>query len=151
MMIEAIRQGSVDRIMLDVSTSFELWIYIYMFSLNLNACASEIAISFTSLCLLHGWPVPHETDAVSVYSVYTIQPCIVSHHFMQSHICRVHVCLAVTCNLQFWQNDHDLLQAAGGGMDIKIRVSTESWPWRKILSCQDSNQRLHFSVTSLVL
>ena len=32
-------------------------------------------------------------------------------HFIQSHICRVHVCLAVTCHLHFWQNDRDLLHA----------------------------------------
>ena len=34
-----------------------------------------------------------------------------SRHFMQSHIPRVHVCLAVTCHLHFWQNDRDLLRA----------------------------------------
>ena len=32
-------------------------------------------------------------------------PC----HFMQSHTRKVHVCLAVTCHLHFWQNDRDLL------------------------------------------
>ena len=32
-------------------------------------------------------------------------------HSMQSHIHRVHVCLAVTCHLHFWQNDQDLLRA----------------------------------------
>ena len=30
---------------------------------------------------------------------------------MQSHICKVHACLAVTCHLNFWQNDWDLLLA----------------------------------------
>ena len=45
-----------------------------------------------------------ETAAVSVRSVYTVQPCTMSHH-----ICRVHVCLAVTCHLHFWQNDQDHL------------------------------------------
>ena len=53
------------------------------------------------------WLVPHETAAVSARSVYTIQPC----HFMQNHIRKVHVCLAVTCHLHFWQNDRDLLPA----------------------------------------
>ena len=28
-----------------------------------------------------------------------------SHHFMQSHMCRVYMCLAVTRHLHFWQND----------------------------------------------
>ena len=35
-----------------------------------------------------------------------------SCHFIQSHIRRVHAaCLHVTCHLQFWQNDLDLLRA----------------------------------------
>ena len=32
-------------------------------------------------------------------------------HFMQSHIRKVHVYLAVTCPLHFWQNDRGLLRA----------------------------------------
>ena len=45
-------------------------------------------------------------------SVYTIQPCIsLQCHFIQSHTGRVHMCLAVTCHLHFWQNDWDLLRA----------------------------------------
>ena len=34
-----------------------------------------------------------------------------SGHFMQSHIQRVHACLAVTCHLHFWRNDGDLVCA----------------------------------------
>ena len=30
---------------------------------------------------------------------------------MQSHICRVHTCVAVTCHLYFWQNNRYLLRA----------------------------------------
>ena len=30
---------------------------------------------------------------------------------MQSHIHKVHACIAVTCHLHFWQNDRDLLHA----------------------------------------
>ena len=30
---------------------------------------------------------------------------------MQSHICKVYECLAVTCHLRFWQNDRSLLHA----------------------------------------
>ena len=74
--------------------------------------------------MLVTWLLPHETDAVSAHSVYTIQPCIMSHHFMHSHIHRLHVCLAVTCYLHFWQNDHDLLCAAGGGTDTEIRAQS---------------------------
>ena len=31
--------------------------------------------------------------------------------FLQSHICKVHACLTVTCHLHFGQNDRDLLHA----------------------------------------
>ena len=27
------------------------------------------------------------------------------------YVCKVHVCLAVTCHLHFWQNDRELLRA----------------------------------------
>ena len=40
------------------------------------------------------------------HTVYCV-PC----HFMQSHIRKVHACLAVTCHLYFRQNDRDLLRA----------------------------------------
>ena len=33
------------------------------------------------------------------------------YHFMQSHICKVYACLAVTCHLHFWQNERDLFHA----------------------------------------
>ena len=39
---------------------------------------------------------------------YNHAPC----YFIQSHIHKVHTCLAVTCHLHFWQNDRDLLHAA---------------------------------------
>ena len=57
------------------------------------------------------WLVPRETAAVSALSVYTIQPCTMTRHFMQSHIRRVHACWAVTRHLHCWQNDRDLLRA----------------------------------------
>ena len=59
------------------------------------------------------WLVPLETAAISARSMYTIQPCIILRNFMQSHIHRVHTCLAVTSYLNFWQNDRDLLRATG--------------------------------------
>ena len=46
---------------------------------------------------------------LSTSPVYTIQP--IPCHFMQSHIRKVYVCLAVTCHMHFWQNDRDLLCA----------------------------------------
>ena len=69
------------------------------------------------------WLVPHETATVFVYA---IQPC--ACHFMQSHIYKVHACLAVTCHLYLWQNYRDLLRATAvtrGETDAEIRVSIE--------------------------
>ena len=74
---------------------------------------------------------------------YKHAPC----HFMQSHIRKVHACLAVTCHLHFWQTDRALLRATAvtrGGTDTEIRVGTESRPWRRKFShrsCRDSNPR----------
>ena len=52
---------------------------------------------------------------------YNHVPC----HFMQSHISKVHECLAVPCHLHFWQNDQDLLHATAvhrGGTDTETRA-----------------------------
>ena len=68
-------------------------------------------VVYLQRCLVVTWMVPRETAAVSAYSVHTIQPCTMSRHFMQSHIRRVHACLAVTCHLYLGQNDRDLLRA----------------------------------------
>ena len=95
--------------------------------------------------MLHGW-CHVKCCRFCAGSAYTIQPCTRSQcHFIQSHIGRVYVCLAVACHLHFWQNDRDLLRATAvtrGGTDTEIRVSTESWPsGRKFSrrSCRDSN------------
>ena len=99
--------------------------------------------------MLHGW-CHVKCCRFGASSVYTIQPYTrLQCHFIQSHIGKVYACLAVTCHLHFWQNDRDLLRATavrnnGGGTDTKIRVSTESWLWRRKLSrrsCRDSNPR----------
>ena len=54
-------------------------------------------------CLVVTWLVPLETAAISARSVYTIQPCIISRHFMQIHIRKVHACLAVISHLHVCQ------------------------------------------------
>ena len=64
----------------------------------------------------------------------------------------VHACLAVTCRLHFLQNDQDRLIVLcaiaitqwpeHGGTHTEIRVSPESWPWRRKFACYsfwDSN------------
>ena len=103
--------------------------YIALFSALLSrltalACGSTwvtsffIAFFFFFFFLIHrsgvltalAWLVAHETAAVwaqVLCTPYNHAPC----HFMQSHICKVYACLAVTCHLHFWQNDRDLLRA----------------------------------------
>ena len=88
-------------------------------------------------CLVVKWLVPHETAAVLGCSVYTKQPRPVSHHFMQSHICRVHACLAVTCHLHLWQNDRDLLCATAVTWGW-------NWYWSKSRHRKFTLERKHF-------
>ena len=100
------------------------WLAFYSAFLNIHHSGVLTALA---------WLVPHETAAVSAQVLctpYNHAPC----HFMQSHICKVLACLAVTCHLHFWQNDWGLVRATvvtRGGTDTKIRVITESWPWRR--------------------
>ena len=98
--------------------------YIALFSALLSrltalACGSSFVAHFVTFFLNNhqsgvltvlAWLVPHETAAVSVQVLctpYNHAPC----HFKQSHIRKVHVCLAVTCHVHFWQNDRGLLCA----------------------------------------
>ena len=58
---------------------------------------------------------------------------------------KVYACLGVTCHLQFWQNGQGLLRATAvtrGWNRHRIRVSTQSWHWRRKFSyhfCRDSD------------
>ena len=98
--------------------------YITLFSALLSrltalVCGSAWVTSFIARFLnIHwsgvltalAWLVLRETAAVSAQVLctpYNHAPC----HFMQSHIRKVYVCLAVTWHLHFWQNDRDLLRA----------------------------------------
>ena len=77
------------------------------------------------------------------HSAWTV-PQSAHSHFNGS---RVYVHLGITCHLQFWQNDRGLLHATAvrqGWNGHWIRVSTQSWPWRRKFSrcsCQDSNSQ----------
>ena len=63
----------------------------------------------------HGWCHKKLLPSQRVLcTLYNHAPC----HFMQSHICKVYACLAVTCHLCFWQNDRGLLCAT---------VVTQGW------------------------
>ena len=78
------------------------WLALYsFFFLNIHQSGVLTALA---------WLVPHEMAAISAQVLctpYNYAPC----HFMQSHIHKVYVCLAVTCHLHFWQNDQDLSRA----------------------------------------
>ena len=61
---------------------------------------------------------------------------------------KVYTCWGVTCHLHFWQNDWSLLCATvitrGGWNRHRIRVSTQSWLWRRKFSphsCHDPNSQ----------
>ena len=112
--------------------------YIALFSALLSrhtvlACGSAWVTSFIARFLnIHrsgvltalAWLVPHETAAISAQVLctpYNHAPC----HFMQSHIHKVYVCLAVTCHLHFWQNDQDLLHAT---------VVTRGWNGYRVMT-----------------
>ena len=116
---------------------FRFWEWvIYRYSLLLSrltaffvACGSEwVTVAFNSAfsistevvylqhCLIVTWLVPCETATILAHSVCTLQPCTMSHLFMQSHMHRrVHACLAVTCHLHFWQNGWNLLHVCYWG------------------------------------
>ena len=102
-------------------------------------------------CLVVTWLVPHEAAAISARSVYTIQPCSMSRHFMQSHICRVCACLAVNCHLLIWQYDRDLLRATAvtrGGTDSEIRAQQVNPGEEKSPAAPAGTQTRDLSVTS---
>ena len=72
------------------------------------------------------------------YPVYTIHPCTsLQHHFMQSHIHRVRICLAVTSHLHFWQTDWDLLHAT---------AVTQEWN-----GCQNKSQHRKVTLEKKIL
>ena len=66
-------------------------------------------------------------------TTYNHAPC----HVKQSHICKVYACLAVTCQLHFWQNDRDLLRAA---------AVTRGWN-----GYQNSNQHIKLTLEKKIL
>ena len=103
-------------------------------------------MAFYGVLTALAWLVPRETAAVSAQVLctpYNHAPC----HFMQSHICKVHACLAVTCHLHFWQNDRDLLRATAvirgwnryRNKSQHRKLTLEIFLSRR--SCRDSNPR----------
>ena len=106
---------------------------------------SDTVIALFGCCMADAmWNCCH----LSANSVYTIQPYTsLQCHFIQSHIGRVYVCLAVTCHLHFWQNDFDLLRTtadtcACNGYQSKSQHRKLTWRRNfSCCSCWDSNLR----------
>ena len=76
--------------------------------------------------------MPRETATMSVHVLcapYNRAP-VSQCHFIQSHVHKMDLCLAVTCHLHFWQNGQDLSHATavieGGSTDTEIRIITKS-------------------------
>ena len=109
-----------------------MYYYYYYWSLLYSAILRFRAVSLRSHVILHEWIALYiarfwiSTEVVYLQrwrhgwchmkllpsrrvlcTPYNHAPC----HFMQSHICKVYACLAVTCQLHFWRNDRGLLRA----------------------------------------
>ena len=68
----------------------------------------------------------------SVCSVYTVQPCAMWCHFMQSHIRRVHTCLAVTRTVGRMTGIFcDATAVTWGWNEDRNKSQHRSWPWRQ--------------------
>ena len=80
-------------------------------------CSTFLNIHRSGILTALAWLVPHEPAAIQAQVLctpYNHAPC----YFMQSHIRKVYAYLAVTCHLDFWKSDWDLLCAT---------VVTQGW------------------------
>ena len=99
-----------------------------------------------TVCMLnwHGWCHMKLLPSRRVLCTpYNHAPC----HFMQSHMRKLHACLAVICDLHFWQNDRDILRATvvtRGWNSYRNKSQHKMFTLeKKILRrpCRDSNPR----------
>ena len=120
------------------------WVTVSFIAHIINIHRSCVLVALCGCCMAGAtWNVAVSVQVLNI--PFNHAPNRLQCHFIQSHIGRVYECSAVTCHLHFWQNDQDLLSATAvtqGGTDTEIKVSKESWPWRRKFSChscQDSN------------
>ena len=99
LLYSAVLHSQTDSLCLHV-TLYE-WLAFYSVFLNIHWSGVLTALA---------WLVPRETAAISAQVLWTPYNHA-ARHFVQSHICTVYVCLAVTCHLHFWQDDWDLVCA----------------------------------------
>ena len=107
---------------LDSHTAPELWAILhewlafYSVFLNIHSGGFKRWYGWCHMKLLHSRRVLCTSDNHA--------PC----HFMQSHIRMMHACLAVTCQLHFWQNNRDLLRATAvtrGWNSLRCKMGIE--------------------------
>ena len=96
--------------------------------------SSEVV--YLQCCLVVAWLVPRETAAVLAHVLctpYSHAPVYSVTSFKATYIRCIHVCLAVTHHMHFWQNGRNLLHATvvTRGVEqiwkVERRVSTETF------------------------
>ena len=102
------------------------WIAFYSAFLNIHRSGVLTALA---------WLVPQESAARESQSRRVL--CTPYNHalcqFMQSYICKVYACLAVTCHLRFWQNDRGLLRATAVTRGV-LRVHSICSSWYSLVN-----------------
>ena len=125
--------------------------FVFVFKVEISSCKLIPLLKWGSV--LSGseswdncdWVFPDELHVSSVpdRSPLCLDSGIVTSLWLYGS--RVYACWGVTCHLHFWQNDRDLLCATAvtqGWNGHWVRVSTQSWLWRRkfsCCSCWDSN------------
>ena len=136
----------IEWLMIAYTVLFSLCSHVILHQMTSFLHSELLNIHRSGVLTALAWLVPHETAAISAHVLctpYNHAPC----HFLQSHTCKVYACLAVACHLHFWQNDRGSFTCYCSNMwaeDTEIKVSTESWPWRRKFShhsCRNSNPR----------
>ena len=95
---------------MEINHHFPLSLSLFKVSVFM-LCLIAICCYENSLSSLRSLKEEQDINKIKI-TVYTIQPWTsLRCHFIQSHIGRMYVGLAVTCHLHFWRNDRDLLRA----------------------------------------
>ena len=106
-LFSALKQTHCTRMWFDRVTSC-LWC-VFEYPPKWCTYSAGMAGATWNCCHLGAFYVHHTTMHHGILCTpYNHAPC----HIMQSRICKVYACLAVTCHLRFWQSDRGLLHAA---------------------------------------
>ena len=118
---------------------------LYPFTVHIFNIHGSGVLTGSALLLFHGWCHVKCCRLGGKFCVHHSTIPSLQCHFIQSHIGRVYVCLAVTCCLHFWQNDWDLFCATAVTQGWN-GYRNKSWHRKLTLekkffchSCRDSN------------